>query len=412
MPRTLMILDPGHFHAAMPLRVRHPLLSDDVHVFAPDGPGLERFLAMVGRFNTRAEAPTAWRLHVHRSDDPLAELLARRPGDVAVLAGRNRGKVARIAALVRAGIHVLADKPWVVEPADAGHLAALADAPAHAADLMTERHEPGAALFASLARCPAVTGGPDPGRGPALEKSTIHHLAKLVDGAPLVRPEWYFDTRIQGEGVADVTTHLIDQALLIAGAAGSAIAPGEVALASARRWSTAVPAADFTAITGSPAFPAALADRIADGALQLSANGEIAFACRGLSCLVRAEWRLRDGDGVGDRHRSRFHGRLADLELDGTAAAGSRLRVRPHGDPAGVGAALVAWAAEHPGVTVTPADGAFTVAPARWSGHEEHFALVLGGFLANLDGTQPAWERAALHARCRLLAEALLHCQG
>jgi len=405
MPYTLMVLDPGHFHAALPLRTRHPLLAEDVHVFAPDGPGLERFLAMVGRFNARAEAPTAWRLHVHRAEDPLAALLAARPGEVAVLAGRNRGKLARISALVRAGIHVLADKPWVVEPADADHLDAIAATPVHAADLMTERHEAGATLFLDLARSPTVVGAPDHARGPALVKQTVHHLAKLVDGVQLIRPPWYFDTRIQGEGVVDVTTHLVDQALLMAGAAERPLAPGEVVLDGVRRWDTAVPAADFTAITGVAAFPAELAARVVDGALQLTANGELDFRCRGLGCQVRAEWRLRDADGAGDRHRARFHGTLADLELDGSASAGARLLVRPRA--AAVRQALATWAGSRTGVTLADADGAIAVTPARWTSHDEHFALVLAGFLTGLAGPQPAWERAALQARYRLLAEAV-----
>jgi predicted dehydrogenase len=410
MPRTLMILDPGHFHAGLPLRSRHPLLADTVHVFGPDGPELERFLAQVARFNTRAEAPTAWQVVVHRSADPLADLLATRPGDVAVLAGRNRGKLARIAALVQAGIHVLADKPWVVEAGDARHLDGLATARAHAADLMTERYEPGAAMFAALARCPAVVGAPDGGRGPMLSKETIHHLSKQVDGVQLVRPAWYFDTRVQGEGVVDVTTHLVDQVLLISGAQDRPLSPGEVRLGSARRWTTPVPLADFTAITKLPAFPDDLAERVRDQVLQLSANGEIGFTCRGLSVRVQAEWRLRDADGVGDRHRSRFHGMAADVELDGTAASGSQLVVRPHRDHAAVGMALAAWAATRPGTLIDAEAGVFVVRPARWSSHDEHFALVLGGFLERLDGEQPAWERAALYARYRLLAEALAWC--
>lgn len=407
MPYTLMVLDPGHFHAALPLRTRHPLLAEDVHVFAPDGPGLDRFLAMVGRFNARSEAPTAWRLHVHRSNDPLAALLAARPGEVAVLAGRNQGKLARISALVRAGIHVLADKPWVVESADALHLAALADVPAHAADLMTERYEPGAALFADLARTPAVTGGADPTRGPVLVKQTVHHLAKLVDGLPLIRPPWYFDTSVQGEGAVDVTTHLIDQALLIAGAAAQPLVPGEAVLDSVRRWDTAVPLADFATITGFAVFPVELTPRIVDGVLQLNANGEIDFHCRGLSCQVRAEWRLRDADGAGDRHRSRFHGLFADLELDSSTTAGTRLLVRPHRNVSDVRAALTDWTHGHAGVTLAVADEAVAISPARWSSHDEHFALVLSSFLAGLSAAQPAWERAALQARYQLLVKVL-----
>ena len=41
---TVVILNPGHFHAALTLRERHPLIDDDVHVFAEDGPDVDNFL--------------------------------------------------------------------------------------------------------------------------------------------------------------------------------------------------------------------------------------------------------------------------------------------------------------------------------------------------------------------------------
>ena len=413
MPRTLMILDPGHFHAALPLRSMSPRLAPEVHVFAPEGPELERFLAMVERFNTRAHEPTAWKLNVRRCADPLAALLSERPGDVAVLAGRNCGKLARIAALVRAGVHVLADKPWVVEATDIAHVHAIAGEPAHYADLMTERFEPLAVLFADLAQQPALVGDADTSRGPVIVKETVHHLAKLVDGAPLVRPPWYFDVTQQGEGLTDVTTHYVDQVLLIAQAAQQPLTPGEVRLVRAQRWTTAVPAEDYTAITGTPAFPSAVTGAVRDGVLHLAANGELEFTCRGLSARIRAEWRLRAADAAGDFHRARFHGTRADLELDGSASAGSRLRIRPRGDAAALRAALTAWAAGHPGVMLEDEPDAVTVRPARISGHEEHFAAVLDHFLVQIDhGPQPAWERAALNERYRLLAEAKVRAVG
>ncbi|MCK6491105.1 MAG: hypothetical protein L6R48_22875 [Planctomycetes bacterium] len=405
MALRLAILDPGHFHAALPLRSRNPRLDDEVRVYAPEGPELARFLAMVGRFNTRAEAPTAWRLQVHRGGDPLAALLAD-GADVAVLAGRNRGKLARIRALTAAGIHVLADKPWVVEPEDVAHLDAMAGSQAHWADLMTERHEPWAALFATLARTPAVVGDADPGRGPVLDKATIHHLAKQVDGVPLVRPAWYFDVREQGEGLIDVTTHLVDQVLLIAGARERPLAPGAVRLQRARRWATAVGEADFRTITASAGFPPALASQAAGGVLPLMANGELEFTCGRLSARVAAEWRLRAEDGAGDRHRSQFHGTRADLVLEG-GAAGSQLTVVPRGDPAAVAAALDGWIAATGAAVRADAGGRMQLRPLQHSGHEEHFAQVLEGFLGGLARPQPAWERAATAARYRLLAEAL-----
>ena len=38
---TLVILNPGHFHAALVLRERHPSLSDDIYIYSDPGPELE-----------------------------------------------------------------------------------------------------------------------------------------------------------------------------------------------------------------------------------------------------------------------------------------------------------------------------------------------------------------------------------
>lgn len=396
MARTLAILDPGHFHAALPLRRPNPGLDPVVPVYAPDGPDLRRFLALVARFNDQG---AGWRIDWRPCDDPLAALLADGRAQVAVLAGRNRGKLRRIRALVEAGVHVLADKPWVVEPADLADLEAIAGSAAHWADLMTERHEPWARLFDRLAACRELCGDPA-GEGPALSLESVHHLAKTVDGAPLVRPAWYFDTDEQGEGLIDVTTHLVDRALLLAGG-------GDPVLHAARRWSTAVGGGDFRAIT-SQDIPAALAGRVRDGVLELLANGELEFSCRGLRARVRAEWRLRSAHG--DAHRAGFLGSACRLELAGDAR-GCRLEVHPAVSRPPFAARLRAWA-EAAGATLEDGDGPLRLVPHDRSGHEEHFARVLDGFLAGLAAPPDSRERALALARYRLLAAALIQARS
>src|SRR4051812_34164300 len=89
---TLVFLDPGHFHAALTLRERHPQIDERIAVYAPDGAELTEFLALVDAFNRRPERPTAWRPDVRAGDRALERVLADRPGDVVVLAGRNDRK--------------------------------------------------------------------------------------------------------------------------------------------------------------------------------------------------------------------------------------------------------------------------------------------------------------------------------
>lgn len=42
---------------------------------------------------------------------------------------------------------------------------------------------------------------------------SVHHLLKIVNGTPLRRPAWYYDVSVQGNGLVDITSHMIDQAM-------------------------------------------------------------------------------------------------------------------------------------------------------------------------------------------------------
>src|SRR5205807_7640725 len=208
---ALLFLDPGHFHAALTLRVPQPRVADEVFVYAHEGAELRDFLALVGRFNRRSSSPPRWRPVVTTADDPLGRLVHERRGDVVVLAGRNGGKARTIRRLHEAGFHVLADKPWLVEPADLEHVRASLEGWPLAAEIMTGRHDVAAGPVKRLVGAPASFGAflDD---GPAIEQESMHHLEKLVDGAPLRRPWWCFDVRVQGSGPVDIPTHVVDQA--------------------------------------------------------------------------------------------------------------------------------------------------------------------------------------------------------
>src|SRR5262249_49363072 len=133
------------FHAALVQKEMYPGVSERVDIYAPVGPDLMEHLNRIVAFNRRGERPTTWALEVHASPDFVERMLAERPGNVVVLSGRNRGKIARIVASVRAGLNVLADKPWILKSDDLPQAAtALAEADARgvvAYDIMTERFE-------------------------------------------------------------------------------------------------------------------------------------------------------------------------------------------------------------------------------------------------------------------------------
>src|SRR5262245_64843745 len=156
---TLLFLDPGHFHAALTLRVSQPRAGDEILVYAREGAELRDFLALVERFNRRVQDPTRWRPVVTTCDDPLERLVAERRGDVVVLAGRNGGKARTMRRLHDAGFHVLADKPWLVEPADLAEIRASLDGWPLAAEIMTGRHGVAAGLVRKVGGTPGPFGG-------------------------------------------------------------------------------------------------------------------------------------------------------------------------------------------------------------------------------------------------------------
>src|SRR5262245_44934956 len=121
-PAKLMIVDPGHFHASLLQREMYPALARHVSVYAPLGPELLDYLNRVSVFNRRADNPTQWDLDVHTSADPMAAMLREHPGNAVVFTGKNRTKIDRIVASLDAGLHVFADKPWIISSSDMGKL--------------------------------------------------------------------------------------------------------------------------------------------------------------------------------------------------------------------------------------------------------------------------------------------------
>ena len=406
---TLLFLDPGHFHAALTLRVSQARVADEVFVYARPGAELSDFLALVERFNRRSPNPTRWRPVVTTSDDPLRRLVDERRGDVVVLAGRNGGKACTIERLHEAGFHVLADKPWLVEPGDLEPVrASLAGWPL-AAEIMTGRHDVAAGLVKRLVGVHAIFGefGDD---GPAIEQESVHHLEKLVDGAPLRRPWWFFDVRVQGSGPVDIPTHVVDQAQWLVDRDVTS-----AKLVSARAWSTRVPVEAFRRITGEVSFPAELEPFVEGDALGYRCNAELVYRIGRVTARAATSWNLSASPGGGDASHNVVHGTRADVRLEQSASTGYRRRVfvEARADAAAVAGALrdavTAWQAELPGIGVVSAGSSTTceVTVPPDGGHETHFARVLDEFLTIVDDRR--WPAAAAErtlAKYALLAEA------
>jgi predicted dehydrogenase len=413
----LMTLDPGHFHAALIQREMYPGVSPRVDVFAPDGPDLTEHLKRIDAFNTRPEQPTTWHTYVHRTPEFLQRMLREKPGNVVVISGRNKGKIDRIAASVAAGLHVLADKPWILNADELPKLQrVLADADAKglvAYDIMTERFEITSILQRELVNDRETFGeivaGTD--AAPAVYVESVHHLMKTVAGAPNIRPTWFFDTAEQGEGLNDVGTHLVDlvQWTLFPGQAIDHAS--DIAVLAAQRWPTWIPQEEFRRVTATATFPHELSGAIKDGKLEYFANTLVSYKLRGIHVKLNVIWDWEAPAGAGDTHYAVYRGSRARVEVRQTKA--DRFVPELYVVPAtadmkalvleAVRTKMTSLQRDYPGIGIDDRESEIriTIPDALRVGHEAHFAQVAKKFLGYLRErrTLPAWEHTNMLAK-------------
>ena len=231
----------------MPPWFRRPCMNGVIRWYMsmpPKDPEVQSYLNLIKDYNSREENPTAWEEKVYTGDDFLEKMLAEKPGNVMVVSGNNAKKTEYILKTVQDGIHVLADKPMVITP---GEFPMLEEAFATAAengvllyDIMTERHEITTMLQKELSQIAGGVRGTADGKLRKIRPSPRRVCItspRSSPGKPLIRPPWFFDTEQQGEGIVDVTTHLVD---LVQWEAfpGVVLKKEDVEIISAKRWTT------------------------------------------------------------------------------------------------------------------------------------------------------------------------------
>lgn len=404
----LITLDPGHFHAALVQKAMYEQVSPTVYVYAPPGPDVRDHLERIRGFNTRAEDPTSWEEVVYTGPDYLERMLRDKAGNVVVLSGKNAKKTRYIYESVQAGLNVLADKPMVISaerfPLLVKSFETAEQNDVLLYDIMTERYEITTMLQKELSQVRSVfgqlqRGSPD---NPAVTKESVHHFFKYVAGNPIKRPGWFFDPEQRGEGLVDVSTHLVD---LIQWECF----PGEIIdyktdlrLLDARRWTTPMTLEQFQRVTGLDSYPDYLQEYVKDGRLNVYSNGRMDYTIKGVHARVAVSWAYQAPEGAGDTHYSIMRGSRCNLiirqgpeenyvpTLYVETADGVELQEHLEAAVAGN------LQEKYPGIALTQlAEGKWKVViPQRYRvGHEAHFAQVMRKYLRFLQsGTMPNWE--------------------
>jgi predicted dehydrogenase len=423
----LITVDPGHFHAALVQKSMYDQVSPDVHVYAPVGPDYQQHLARINSYNSRPVNPTSWNEIVYTGSDFFEKMLTEKSGNVVVLSGNNRKKAEYITKSINAGLNVLADKPMIITPEDFPALEAAFTAAKERGillyDIMTERYEVTTILQKLLSMKSEVFGTLTTGskEEPAVTKVSVHHFSKIVSGSPLLRPAWFFDVEQQGEGIVDVTTHLVD---LVQWECfpEQILGTGDITMVAARRWPTLISQEEFKGVTGFESFPDYLQKDVKDGKLNVFSNGEMVYKLKGIFAKISVEWKYQAPPGGGDTHYSVMHGTKCDLiikqgadekflptiyveNVKGTVMNEFKVKLKE---------ALASLPFDSLNIEAVGKNSLKINIPNKYRvGHEEHFRQVTSKYLDYMkEGKLPEWEVPGMITKYYTTTSALKMARG
>ena len=426
---TLMTLDPGHFHAALVQKEMYEGINPDVYVFAPEGPELQTYLSSIQAYNTRPDNPTHWNEKIYTGPDYLEKMLQEKPGNVVVISGNNAKKTEYILKSAEAGLNVLADKPMVISPDQFNDLveAFRIAGENHTLlyDIMTERYEITTILQKQLSLIPEIFGKLEVGtpEKPAVTKESVHHFFKYVSGKPVVRPTWYFDVSQQGEGIVDVSTHLVDLIQWECFPGQILDYPNDIQMLSAKRWTTPITPEQFKTVTGTDSFPSFLDKDVKDNMLNVYSNGEMTYRIKGVCARVSVIWKFQAPEGAGDTHYSIMRGSNCNLIIQQGKEENYRpeLYVEKTGNIGEFEKLLTQTVNttlqdKFPGISVEKISNGkwrINIPDSYRNGHEAHFGQVMEKFLGYLkNDDMPDWEVPDMIAKYYTTMEALKMAKG
>ena len=391
--RSMIVVDPVHFHASLVQKTQLDGVSDTVRVYAPEGEGLDAYLAYVDGFNKRAENPTHWVVEVN----PLESIPDANPGDFAVVASQNLKKADYILSLVSKGYNVLCDKPFAINPDDYQTVLKAYDLAAEKGltiyDLMTERYDVMNAIARKILMDKEFFGD----LNGEVKLSSVHHLYKNVAGSVLRRPAWYYDIKQQGDGVSDVATHLVDL-IFWQCFPDQPVRQEDIKLNDASLYPTQVTLEQYKMSTGEEAFPDYLAEYVKDTVLQLYCNGIIKFNVKGIPAMIDAKWDYEAPEGVADTYEAEYPGTKAKVNIiqNDTTQYKEILVVTAPEDA--TKKLVESLKADFPTITMAQyGEGRWVldVAPEDRPEHEARFNLTCEKFLQYVNGEpMPEWEKA------------------
>lgn len=404
----LITLDPGHFHAALVQKIMYPEVDPNVHVYAEAGNDLQLHLDRIKGYNNRIDNPTKWNQVVYEGKDFFQKMISERKGNVVVLAGNNRLKTNYILSAVQNGFNVFADKPMAINKVGFEQLKkafqVANEKKLQLYDIMTERYEITTILQRALSMEPTVFGTLEKGSpdNPSVTKESVHHFYKYVSGAVLTRPAWFFDVSQEGEGIVDVTTHLVDLIQWECFPEKIIDYKKDINILNAKSWNTSISPDDFTLVTKEKEIPGYLKNNIdKNGNIQVLCNGAFNYTINGVHAKVSVIWNYKAPEGTGDTHYSLMRGTKSSLIIKQGKEENFKptLYVETKEPTAAFENQLLNTINKinktYPGISMKKnGNGWEILIPDQYKeSHETHFARVMEKYLSYLkNNNMPSWE--------------------
>jgi predicted dehydrogenase len=150
---------------------------------------------------------------------------------------------------------------------------------------------------------------------PSVRLENLHALLKYSRGVAQRRPVAFLDVRQQGEGIADVGTHLVDIAQWTLFPGRSISYRDDVRLLRATHSALTLSLEQVTRLTGESAWPAYLKDRVSDDKLAYFSNGSCVYTVKGVHVSMKVNWQFEGAPGEGDSYFASYQGTRALVEL-------------------------------------------------------------------------------------------------
>jgi predicted dehydrogenase len=399
----LITLDPGHFHAALVQKTMYNDVDSTVHVYSPAGNDLELHLGRINVYNSRKDNPTHWREEIYKGNDFFEKMIAEKKGNAVVLSGNNEKKADYILKSLQNGFHVFADKPMAIDTRSFEQLKQAFDVAQKnnlvLYDIMTERYEITTILQRELSMVPEIFGTLERGTvlDPAVVMKSEHNFYKYVSGSVVVRPGWFMDASQQGDGIVDVSTHLVDLVQWESFPEQSLDYTKDATIDSARHWPTLMTRSQFKTITKLDSFPSYFNNsKRNDSTINVWSNGEINYQIKGVHAKVSVVWEYQTASG-NDTHYSLMRGTKANLEIRQGPEEKYQptLYIKPLDKNFDPSKTFKKIQSRYIGVELKKSGNAWQVIiPDKYKeGHEQHFAKVTEKFLDYVENkNMPAWE--------------------